>query len=148
MKTVFAPGSSWSAAATAESAGARGRRDQARLRVEPAGAHLVGEAGQRREVALERRCGDERAAAGQALYPPLAAELVERAADGDQTAAEVVGELALDGQSVAGRPAAGVELRRKFEVELVVKRDRAALKHAVGDGLAVCVARRALDSLR
>ncbi len=61
---------------------------------------------------------------------------------------KLVGELALDGQSIAGRPAAGVELRREFEIELVVKGDGAALKHAVGDALTVCVARRGLDSPR
>src|SRR3990170_6511956 len=57
--------------------------DEAGLRVKAAMVHLVGEAGERRQIALDARHRDEGPAAACPLQAPLARQLTEGATDGD-----------------------------------------------------------------
>ena len=121
--------------------------DQARLRVEAAVLHLLGEAERAGEVALDPRREDGRAAAAGPLDPALAGQLGERPPDGDQAAAVALGELALRREEIAGTPFAVVERRAQVQVDLVMQRDGTELEsetgHRVGD-----LAGRSWDGLR
>jgi hypothetical protein len=98
--------------------------DQARLRIEATLLHLVGEAGTARDVALQARSKDVRAASAGALDAALLGELAQGAADGDQADAVLPSQLALRGQAIARLPRAIVQRSAQVEVDLVVHGDR------------------------
>ena len=98
-------------------------------RVEAAALHLLGEAQRPVEVEVDRAGDDERAAATGPLQAPLADQVAERAADGDQAAA--VARRRARARAAAGRrrchsPAS--RARAQVEVDLVVQRDRTQLR--------------------
>ena len=106
----------------------RSGRDQPGLGVETALPHLFGEARPRGDVAIEARMEDERAAPARPFDPALTHQLVERATDGDQTAAVMGRELALRRQLPAGWPPTGLEGGEQVEIHLMVQRDGAELE--------------------
>ena len=106
--------------------------DQARLGVEAARLHLLGERELAGEVAIDPGVQDERAAPARPLQPALADQLAERAPDGDQAAAIARRQVALGRQAIAGPPLAGVEGGLQVQVDLVVQRDRAELESETG----------------
>ena len=85
-----------------------------------------------REVAVDARAEDERAAAAGPFEPLLAGQLAERPADGDEAAAVALREVALRGEPVAGTPFARIQGRAQVKVDLVVQRDRAELESEAG----------------
>jgi hypothetical protein len=86
--------------------------------------HLFGERHGAVEVEVDRRTGDERAASAGALEAPLAGQVAQRPAHGDQAAAVSLRQLALRRQPVARAPLAGVDRGAQVKIDLVVERDR------------------------
>src|SRR5512147_234884 len=107
-------------------------RHEARLRIQAASLHLLGERQVPGEVPVDPGMEDERAATAGPLQASLADELAERPPDGDEAAAVADRQVALGREPVAGLPLARVEGGLEVQVDLVVERDRAELESETG----------------
>ncbi len=97
-------------------------------RLQPATLHLLGEALDAGDVALDERRPDEGSATAGAIDPPFAHQLTEGVTDGDQAAAIACRQLALGRQPAAGAEFARFEGSLQVEIHLVVQRDRPNLE--------------------